>query len=92
MQFPPVMRPSAVLFIAAIGAVYLLVLIAALATKPGAERASWTERRLRFRAMTALAIVVWSMLLLTACGGGDPEPEQQQPTPPDCRNHPEQCT
>ena len=54
------------------------------------------RRRLPHRLLWLLALT--ALWLLTACGGGDPEPKPTDdatraviPTPPACQAHPESC-
>ncbi len=45
----------------------------------------------RTRLLVAAALL-WTTVLLTACGGGDPEPEHDVDTPRvNCAQHPEAC-
>ena len=39
-------------------------------------------------ALSLLTTLAGTLLLLTACGGGDPEPTVD---PPHCHEHPERC-
>lgn len=55
----------------------------------------WAARSPRVRwplVLVALLVLFGLAGGLTACGGGDPDPEPDQSIgPPDCRNHPELC-
>lgn len=59
--------------------------------KPGDVSAPWTARQLVIVTVSRLALLVWTVMLLTGCGGGDAEPVDV-PTPRvDCARLPAEC-
>lgn len=73
------------------GAVWLLMLVGALRAKPGLTSKPMTRASIRRWRAFAVVCLAWALLLLvTGCGGGDPEPDAPRPGV-DCQARPELC-
>jgi hypothetical protein len=69
----------------------VLGLMAVARLKPGHVNTPWTASQLVIVTVSRLALLVWTVMLLTGCGGGDAEPVDV-PTPRvDCARLPAEC-